>query len=488
KLVLIDGSAYFYRAFFAIRHLSAPDGLPTNAIFGFVSMLMKVLEQQKPTHLAVVFDSKGATFREKIYPDYKGHRPAMPEDLVPQIPFIQEVVRAYNFAALAQEGFEADDIIATVTRKAEAAGMPVFIVSGDKDMMQLVSDTVVLVDTMKDRVIGPAEVKEKFGVGPEGVVDVLGLMGDSVDNVPGVPGVGEKTARELIENYGTLENVLSHAADVCKAKVRESLQQNAQLARLSKELVTLRTDVPIPATLDEYRLRPPDEAKLVALFERLGFARFLDKYKRTRTISYDDYHLVATEAELESMLAELRAAPAFSFDLETTSADPISAEIVGLSFSPRAHRAFYCPVGHRYLGAPPQLPLKRTLELLRPILEEPAKKKYGQNLKYDTTVLGRRGIRVAGIACDTMIASYLLDPNRRAHGLAALALQFLDHKMISYEDVTGKGKKQINFSEVEVQTACTYSCEDADVAFILSEMFLGKLKECSTGVSPVPAG
>ncbi len=504
KLVLIDGSAYFYRAFFAIRHLSAPDGLPTNAVYGFIAMLLKVLDDLKPTHIAVVFDSPAKTHREELFPDYKGHRPAMPEDLVPQIPFIHEVVQAYNFASVEKEGYEADDLLATLARAAERKGFAVCIVSGDKDMMQILSDRVVMVDTMKDNIIGVNEVKEKFGVGPERVVDVLALMGDSVDNVPGVPGVGEKTARELIMEFGTLDKVLENAGRIEKPRLRESLISNAHLARLSKDLVTLCADVPLSVTLDDLRLKPPDKPKLAGLFARLGFKKFLDKLAGDRasapitiptavraapalaqvTVPHDDYHLVMTRENLQSFLAELRAARRFSFDLETTGTDPIAAEVIGISFAPRAHRAFYCPFAHSYLGAPDQLPREQTLALFKPILEDPETKKFGQNLKYDITVLRKYGIEVTGVACDVMLASYLLNPGQRAHGLAALSLQHLGHTMISYEDVTGKGKKQRPFSEVDVRTAMTYSCEDADVAFILAELLLPKLAGAEMVPSP----
>lgn len=545
KLVLIDGSAYFYRAFFAIRHLSAPDGQPTNAVYGFVAMLLKVLDDLQPTHLAVVFDSPAETHREKLYPDYKRHRPAMPEDLVSQIPLIHQIVEAYNFASIEMAGFEADDIIATLSKAAQAKGMKVFIVSGDKDMMQLVSDSVVMVDTMKGKVIGVNEVVEKFGVGPERVIDVLALVGDSVDNVPGVPGVGEKTARELIAKFGTLDRVLENAAGIEKPRLRESLVQNAHLARLSRELVTLCADVPLSIKIDDLRLKAPDVPKLVALFRRLGFRKFLDRLtgieppreggesslakgastpsvsptsppapsllshtapvvqERSASVeeggedatpprmtsftpeslpaqdivSYDDYHLVLTAEDLQVLMDELGAAERFSFDLETTGTDPITAEIVGISFATRPHRAFYCPFKHSYIGAPEQLSRERTLALFKPLLEDPKKKKVGQNLKYDIAVLRKYGIAVRGVVCDVMLASYLLDPGRRAHGLATLSLQHLGHRMISYEEVTGKGKKQRPFSEVDVQTAMIYSCEDADVAFILAEKLVAKLAD-----------
>ncbi|HEY6837547.1 MAG TPA: DNA polymerase I [Geobacteraceae bacterium] len=475
-LYLIDGSSYIYRAYYAIRHLSSPKGFPTNALYGFTQMLLKVLKERKPDHVAVVFDVGRETFRTALYPDYKANRSAMPEDLVPQIAPIKEMVRAFNIPALELAGYEADDIIATIARDCEARGMAVVVVTGDKDLMQVVSDNVTLLDTMKDKASGIPEVAERFGVTPDRVIDILGLAGDTSDNIPGVPGIGEKTAMKLIHEFGSLDTLLERANEV-KGKTGERLREFSEQARLSRRLATVDSRVPLDWSFDAMALGRPDNQELGRLFKEYGFTTLMKELTSEATLSSEKYLTVLAADDFALLLEKLDAADAFAFDLETTSLNPIEAEIVGISVSFSEHEAWYIPVGHSYPGAPSQLGRDQVLASLEPLLTDPDKRKIGQNIKYDYQVLRSAGITMAGVWCDTMVASYLLNPARSSHGLDTLAVEFLDHKMISYAEVTGQGKEQVNFAQVPVEKASTYSCEDADATFLLQRFFLPKLAE-----------
>ncbi len=475
-LYLIDGSSYIYRAYYAIRHLSSPKGFPTNALYGFIQMLLKVIKEKKPDHLAVIFDAGRQTFRNEIYADYKANRAAMPDDLRQQIGPIKEAVRAFNIPALELQGFEADDIIGTIARDCEGRGMAAVVVTGDKDLMQIVSDSVTLLDTMKDKVSGPAEVAERFGVGPERVVDILGLAGDSSDNIPGVPGIGEKTAIKLVNDFGSLDELLARADEV-KGKTGERLREFAEQARLSRRLATIDCQVPLAWSYDDFAASPQDNRRLAELFKEYGFTTLMKELTSEATLSAEDYRTVLSADDFTRLVGQLAGAEAFAVDLETTSLNPLEAEIVGISFSFREHEAYYVPVGHIYPGAPPQLPRDEVLDALRPLLLDPARRKIGQNIKYDYQVLRRAGIDMRGIWSDTMLASYLLNPARTSHGLDSLAVEFLDHRMISYAEVAGKGKEQKNFAQVEVEKASVYSCEDADATWLLHGLFLPRLAE-----------
>jgi DNA polymerase-1 len=480
KFFLIDGSSYIFRAFFAIRGLSTSKGLPSNAAFGFTSMLLKVLRDYKPDGVAVIFDTRGPTFRTKLYADYKANRPTMPDDLAVQIPYIKQIVEAFRIPTLEQEGYEADDVIGTIAKKAEKDGIEVVIVTGDKDLLQLVSDKVTLLDTMKDTHKGLREVKDRFGVTPDRLPDILGLAGDSVDNIPGVPGIGEKTAVGLIERFGSLDSLLQRLGEAdekeLKKKTKEKILIHRDQALLSRQLATIDTHVPLEIRWDDFLLSPPDEEALRPIFKELEFHKFLQDIfpHNNKSISYEGYHLITHEEELATLIDSLKGAEVFSVDLETTSRDPISAKIVGLSFSHKKHEAFYCPVGHDYPGVPPQLPLSLVLKQLRSLLENPRKGKYGQNIKYDYLVLRRHGVTLAGIAFDTMIASYLLNPTRRSHSLENIAQEYLEHQMITYKEVTEKGQ---GFQKVDLQQAMKYSGEDADVTLLLAELLMKKLEE-----------
>ncbi len=496
SLYLIDGSSYIYRAYYAIRHLSSPSGFPTNALYGFTQMLLKVLKDRSPDHVAVIFDAGRTTFRTEIYPEYKANRAAMPDDLRPQIEPIKEMVRAFNIPALELAGFEADDIIATLARECRERGVQVTVVTGDKDLMQIVTDSVRLLDTMKDKESGPAEVVERFGVGPERVTDILGLAGDTSDNIPGIPGVGEKTAAKLIQEFGSLDLLLERAVEV-KGKTGERLREFADQARLSRRLATVDDRVPLEYSFAEFAASPPDNTRLAGLFKEYGFTTLMKELTSQSTLATDAYRIVTTEVDLGRLLEQLAAAEAFAIDLETTSLNVLEAEIVGISLSCREHEAFYIPVGHvAPRPAPPpggegglfatgmaavslvpgQLPLERVLDGLRPLLTDPTRRVIGQNIKYDYQVLRRYGIAIAGIWCDTMIAAYLHNPGRQSQGLDSLAVELLDHKMLSYSEVTGKGKEQKGFAEVEIETAGRYSCEDADATFLIHRILLPKVE------------
>ncbi|MHB8711432.1 MAG: DNA polymerase I [Trichloromonadaceae bacterium] len=468
RLYLIDGSSYIYRAYFAIRHLSNSKGLATNAIFGFTNMLLKVVREHAPDHLAVVFDSKGPTFRKDIYPEYKANRAAMPEDLVPQIPLIKELVRAFNMPALEVPGFEADDIIATLARRFEAQGLAITVVTGDKDLMQIVSERVRLLDTMKDQICGLPEVAERFGGTPDKVIEVQALAGDSSDNVPGIPGVGEKTAVKLINEFGTVENLLANL-DQVKGKLQEKLREFGHQAILSKRLVTLIDSMDLELDYPAFALSAPNRPALTALFKELEFPKLMQEFSSDQRASGAGYRAVQSEAELDALVAALEQAPRFAFDTETTSLDATRADLVGISFAVEPGAAWYIPLGHRYLGVPDQLDQTLVLDRLRPLLEDPAKLKIGQNLKYDLLVLRRAGVVVQGADFDTMIASYLANPAAKSHGMDALAADLLGYQTISYSEVAGSGKKQIGFEEVEVEKAVIYAAEDADITLRLGE-------------------
>ncbi|MFH1231669.1 MAG: 5'-3' exonuclease H3TH domain-containing protein, partial [Planctomycetota bacterium] len=382
KIFLIDGSSYIYRSFHAIRNLSSSKGLPTNAIYGFTTMLMKILRETKPEYIVMVFDAPGPTFRKELYKEYKATRAEMPDELKPQIAYIKEIVRLWNIPSEEKSGYEADDIIGSIAKKAEKDGFSVVVITGDKDLTQIVSDKITLWDTMKDKHIGPADVKERFGVTGDKVTDVFALMGDTSDNIPGVYGIGEKTAVELIKEFSSLENLLQNIAKVKKDKLRESLTNpdNQKQARLSKELSTIKCDLAFIKEIDSYRPGEPDTEKLKKLFQELEFTKFLKELPPVKNISYDDYHLIIDEKEFDKLLNDLKKSNEFAIDLETTSLDIISAEIVGISISLKEHQAFYIPLRHNYDGAPEQLPVNSVISKLKPVLEDHTRIKIGQNI------------------------------------------------------------------------------------------------------------
>jgi DNA polymerase-1 len=439
-------------------------------------MLLKVIKEKSPDYLAVAFDPKGPTRRHLEYKDYKAQRPPMPKDLVPQIPYIHALVKAFRVPVFVMEGQEADDVIATLTRLALDADLEVVIITGDKDILQLVGPGVRVYDPLKERVYGPAEVEDRYGVPPTSIVEIMGLMGDASDNIPGVPGIGEKTAQALVKQYGTIENVLAHAVEIKRPKLRQSLIEHAELARISRDLAVLRSDVPLLVDFQRFSRQEFDGAALLTLFRELEFTSLL-RLVSPEPAMEGRYQIVLTMRDLEALTERLSRAPEFSLDTETTSLDPMRAELVGISFSTEPLTAFYLPLGHAYDGVPEQIDKEHAIAVLKPILENPSIIKIGQNLKYDLLVLRQVGIAVQGIAFDTMIASYLLNPTKTSHGLDAIALEYLNYRTMTYAEVTGTGKKQKGFADVDVMTATRYSGEDADIALRLKQTLEPKLRD-----------
>jgi DNA polymerase-1 len=476
RVFLIDGSSYIFRAFFAIPHLSNSKGFPTNATYGFTNMILKVMREQKPDYLAIAFDAPGPTFRHEVFGEYKAHRPSMPENLRPQIPCIKEIVAALGIPTLEEEGYEADDLIGSIAKKLEGEGVDTVIVSGDKDLMQLITPDVTMYDPMKDKTFKIPEVKERFGVPPEKVVEVMGLCGDTSDNIPGVPGIGEKTAARLIEQFGSIEELLKNLDKVKNATMRDNLAHYADQARLSRELATLDTHAPLARGLEELKPGNPDRERLHKIFREMEFSKLLKEFAVEPERSEKDYHLLIEKKDFHELIENLKKAEVFALDLESTSLEPMRAEIVGLSFSFKPHQAFYIPVGHTSPEAPKQLGRKEVLKALQPLLEAPAFKKYGQNIKYDYILLAKSGVCLQGIAGDTMIASYLLNPSKHSHSLEELAREYLDYQVTTYAEVAGTGAKAIPFNQVDVDKACDYSCEDADLTLLLAHLLMPKIE------------
>jgi DNA polymerase-1 len=478
-IYLIDGSAYIYRAYHAIQSLSNSKGFPTNAIFGFTRMLLKLINEQRPEYIVMFFDSKWPTFRHDMFDAYKANRPPMPEDLSVQIPYIKEITSAFNLPVIEKQGFEADDLIGTVSLEAEAEGFRVVMVTGDKDFMQLVTDKAVIWDPMKDKTIDADSIRKDFGVYPNQMTDVFGLAGDSADNIPGVPGIGQKTALSLIKDFGSMDLLYEKIDTITKKKQKENLIKYKDQAFLSKDLVTIDTHAPISLDLDQLKYTSFDNVKLSELFKELEFSQLQKAFFKQAEDLEKKYQTVLSVEELSGLVAYLEAAPEFAVDTETTSVNPMKARIVGISFSVKQNKASYIPCGHAYEGAPEQLDLDLVLKCLKPVLENPEIKKIGQNIKYDLMVFARHGIHLSGVFFDTMLASYLINPSRRAHNLEQIALDFLDYKMISYKEVTHAGtqNKVSCFSEVPVDKASYYSCEDADITFSAYRVLLPILKE-----------
>lgn len=477
RLYLIDGSSYIFRAYYAIRHLTNSSGMSTNAVFGFTNMLLKIVRDEQPDLLAVIFDSKEPSFRKQLYPDYKANRAETPPDLIPQFPYIRRVVEGFNVPSLDLAGYEADDIIATVAKNYATDGYDVVVVTGDKDLMQIVSEHICLLDTMKNQRYGPDEVAERFG-SPEQVIEVQGLAGDSSDNVPGVPGIGEKTARQLIAEYGNIENLLANTEKIKQPKRRENLEQFADQARLSKQLVTLVDDLEVTLSPVDCQISEPDRDKLTTLFTELEFHKLLQEFSEAKGADPGTYETILEIKQLEELAKSLEAADTFCFDTETTGLDPLQADLVGLSFSIKPETGCYIPLTHHYLGAPSQLDCDQVLSTLKPLLESDKVGKIAQNAKYDLLVLRRAGITMAGLTFDPMVASYLARPAAKSHGMDAMANDLLGYRTISYEEVCGKGKNQICFSEVDVERATVYAAEDADITLRLAGE-LGPLLESS---------
>ncbi|UCD33156.1 MAG: DNA polymerase I [Desulfobacterales bacterium] len=463
---LIDGTAYIYRAYHAIRGLTNSKGLPTNAAFGFTRMLLKLIEDRSPEYVAMLFDAKGPTFRHEIYHDYKANRPPMPEDLSIQIPHIMEITKGFNIAVIEMPGFEADDLIGTFGRLAEEMGLSVVMVTGDKDFVQLVTEKSIIWDPMKDKIIDAAAVRDTYGVEPYQMVDVMGLSGDPSDNIPGVPGIGTKTALSLIQSFGSMKNLYEQVASIAKKKQRQNLVKYKDQAWLSRQLVKINTTVPVSFNPDDLKFKKQDNNKLASLFKKLEFRQLQQAFPIHTDLSKKRYLPILDRDTLDELITRLEAADIFAIDTETSAKDPMQAELVGLSFSLVQDEAFYIPCAHDISKVPEQLDLKTVLNLLKPVLEKPVVKKIGQNIKYDWMVLKRHGIHLDGVVFDTMLASYLINPTKRAHNLDQIALDFLDHKTTTYQDITEKNKKDISFAEVPLAKAVPYACEDADITLM----------------------
>jgi len=482
KLVLVDGSSYLFRAFHAMPNLSNSQHEPTGAIYGVVNMLKRLQADYGNDHLVVVFDAKGKTFRNDMYSEYKAHRPPMPDELRVQIEPIHQIIKAMGLPLLCIEGVEADDVIGTLATQAAQHGLESVISTGDKDMAQLVNDQVTLVNTMTDTTMNRDGVKDKFGVPPELIIDYLTLIGDTVDNVPGVPKVGPKTAVKWLQEYGSLDAIMANA-DKIGGKVGENLRASLDYLPLSRQLVTIKCDVPLDFSPQSLHPVAEDSDTLRKLYSRFEFKTWLSQVlggKTTQTetkAKANHYTTILTQAQLDEWLARLQAAPVFAIDLETTSLDYMQAEIVGISFSDKAGEAAYVPVAHDYMDAPAQLDRAAVLAQLKPLLEDPQQRKLGQNLKYDMSVFARYDIELMGIAYDTMLESYVLDSTANRHDMDTLALKYLHHNTIHYEDVAGKGAKQIGFNEVPIDVASEYAAEDADVTLRLHEALWPKLQQ-----------
>lgn len=490
ELFLVDGSGFIFRAYHALPPLTRIDGTPVGAVMGFCNMLHKLLSVHSQARIAIIFDAARENFRNEIYPDYKANRPPPPEDLVPQFPLIREASVAFGLPTLEMEGYEADDLIATYARLARESGIEVTIVSSDKDLMQLVRDGVAMMDPMKQIMIGRDQVIEKFGVPPEQVVDVQSLCGDSIDNVPGVPGIGVKTAAQLITEYGSLENLLDHVAKIRQPKRREALETNADLARISKRLVTLADQVPVTVPVGDLIPREPFSERLKEFLEEQGFKTLLSRIpfgenrkneplqQSAATDVEQDYKLILSEEELSVWLEDAKATGLLAFDTETTGLTPALADLVGLSLATRAGRACYIPLGHGKKAdllqmesdTPAQPDATKVAAVLKPYMTDRSILKIGHNAKFDLQMLHKIGLEAVPLD-DTMLLSYVLDGTAHGHGMDELANDFCSHKMISYDEMTGTGKNRISFAEVGIEKACDYAAEDADYTLRLYHLF-----------------
>jgi len=513
--VLVDGSSYLYRAFFSPPHLTNSAGEATGAVYGVVNMLKSLMRQFNPSHIVVVFDAKGKTFRDDMYSDYKANRPSMPDDLRIQIEPLHAVIKAMGLPILIVDGVEADDVIGTLSKQASEKGIKTLISTGDKDMAQLVDEHTLLINTMTDTVLDVQGVNDKFGIPPELIIDYLALMGDKVDNIPGVPGVGEKTALAMLQGIGSMDAIYENLDKLAALGFRGSktmskkMADNEEMARLSYLLATIKLDVELEVGYDDFKHGEQDSDELIKLFGKLEFRRWLsalldggkvveapsegghsNETVTTKSVLVDRsaYKTIYTPGQLTQLIKKLEASDLFAFDTETTSLDYMQAEIVGLSFAIQTNvgsdeepiiEAVYLPLAHDYIDAPKQLDFAETLAKLKPLLESETDKKVGQNLKYDRSVLLNHGIELKGIEFDTMLESYIVDSTGK-HDMNTLALKYLDHKCISFEEIAGKGKKQLTFNQISILEATPYAAEDADVTLRLHLELYGRLKESDT--------
>ncbi|RJL24049.1 DNA polymerase I [Pectobacterium polaris] len=510
-LILVDGSSYLYRAYHAFPPLTNSAGEATGAMYGVLNMLRSLLLQYQPSHVAVVFDAKGKTFRDELFENYKAHRPPMPEDLREQIEPLHKMVKAMGLPLLAVSGVEADDVIGTLAVQAEKVGKPVLISTGDKDMAQLVTPSVTLINTMNNSILGPQEVCDKYGIPPELIIDFLALMGDASDNIPGVPGVGEKTAQALLQGLGGLDSLYANLDKIAGLSFRGAktmapkLEQHKDVAYLSYQLATIKTDVELELSCDQLTVNELDVDELHRLFSRYEFKRWLSDIEsgtwmqgkkssqpvqvvsnavveqvaeedNAPTLSADGYVTILDEKTLLDWVERLKQAEVFAFDTETDGLDTLTANLIGLSFAIKPGEAAYLPLAHDYLDAPEQLDRTKVLALFKPLLEDEKLLKIGQNLKFDKGVMQRYDIDLRGIAFDTMLESYVLDSVAGRHDMDSLAERYLKHKTITFEEIAGKGKNQLTFNQIALEQAGPYAAEDADVTLHLHQKLWGKLQ------------
>ncbi len=477
KLFLVDGNSLLYRSYYAIQRLSTSQGFPTNAIYGFLSTLRKIMDQEKPAYLGVVFDTGKPTLRHKIFKDYKAHRKPMPEDLIPQVPVLKKVLQVMNIPCFEYEDYEADDVLASLARKAAEAKVPAVIITTDKDLLQLVDSSVSVYNPSKEIYLDEKKVEEVFGVSPVQVIDVLSLWGDPSDNVPGVPGIGEKTSKMLIREFGSLDNLLLNLDKIKNPRLREKIEQNVDQLEVSRQLVKVESNLDIPFRLEDFAVSPPRAEELIPLLRELEFTSLLEEYLEKAAEVKSDYRAIFSLEELRLLIERIKRIGCVSVDTETDSPSPTQARLVGISFSVQPGEAFYLPLGHDYPGAPAQIPSAQALPIVAEVLSDAKIKKIGQNIKYDYIVLRRAGVSLRGIDKDSMVLSYLLEPNWGKHNLDKLALAYLQTKTISYEDVTGKGKNQVTMNSVPVERVVPYACQDADFALRLSNLLWPRVVE-----------
>ncbi|MEE8329664.1 MAG: DNA polymerase I [Thermodesulfovibrionia bacterium] len=479
-IYLIDGNSYFYRAFYAIKRLSNSKGFPTNAIYGFTNMILKLLREKKPDYFAIVFDSPEPTERHIAYKEYKAHRPGMPDDLVQQVPYIKAIINAFRIKTIELAGYEADDLLGTIARKAEKEGLDVYIVTGDKDLCQVISPKIKVYDSMKEKITEEKDVKERFGVKPARIPEIMALMGDASDNIPGVPGIGEKTAVGLIKEFGSLDNLIENYSKIKKPRLKKATSENIENIKLSLMLSTINMNVPVEISIKALKPEEPEWERLSEFFRKFEFSRLLKMIPGKSGQPGKDkteYTTILDENTFKRAIANIKHE--LSIDTETTSTSPITAELVGISFSTVPEKAYYIPLDHTYKGAPKQLSKEYVLKQFRNILENPEIRKTGHNIKYDLIVLKNEGIHLQGITFDTMLASYLLNPNKPKHNLEDVSMEHLAVKKLSFDDVVTKGMK--DFRDVPVEDATRYSGEDALVTLKLKDTLEPEIKKQGLG-------
>ena len=490
RLILVDGSSFLFRAYHAIPPLTSPKGVPTNAIHGVTNMLRKLINDYHSDYITVVFDAPGGTFRNELYAEYKAHRPPMPDDLRVQIEPLHQIIRAMGLPLIIESGIEADDVMGVLAKQAERQGYEIIISTGDKDMAQMVNEHIILENTMSNTQLDIQGVIDKFGVKPDQIIDYLALVGDTVDNIPGVPNCGPKTAAKWLAQYGTLDNLMAHAGEI-GGKIGDNLRASLVHLPLSKQLTTIVCDLELPYSVEDCHQQPANIPELTKLLTELGFTTWLKQLANAAepaqqapeiadekpAVVESSYETILTEQQLNHWLKQLEAAELFAFDTETTSIDYSKAQIVGVSFAVEVGKAAYLPLAHTYPGAPEQLDRAETLAKLKPLLENPVKHKLGQHLKYDAHVLANHGITLRGIAHDTMLESYVLNSTATKHNMDDIAKTYLGVNTIHYEDVAGKGAKQIPFQEVAIEQATPYAAEDADITLQIHQCLLPKLQQ-----------